>query len=163
MVTLTISRRVLVSCLPPSPSPPPPRPNFSFAVLPNLICFKPYETQSQLFAFSVWWDFILFYDKKSPQCSRKWDKNFVSIDDCTSVFPISIERASIHPFPRPTNRLFISWFLHTTTQKLGRCISPTHWAPTHLSCSSVDTILVPSPRIDPPMNYQVTQASDFLL
>jgi len=32
-----------------------------------------------------------------------------------------------------------------------------------LSCSSVDTILVPSPRIDPPMNYQVTQASDFLL
>ena len=47
----------------------------------------------------------------------------------------------------------------TTTQKLGRCRS--HSAPTHLSCSSVATILDSLPRIDPPMNYQVTPGFRF--
>ena len=47
----------------------------------------------------------------------------------------------------------------TTTQKLGRCRS--HYAPTHLSCSSVATILHSLPRIDPPMNYQVTPGFRF--
>ena len=75
------------------------------------------------------------------------------------VFPIQC--ASIWPCPRPTKPLLYQ-LIFATTQKLGRCRSPTR--PTEHRKLTFPAPPLPrfsSPPIDPTMNYQVTSGFRF--